>query len=172
MSRYKIQEVQKDNTELKLKIDVLNSTSSGLGAEKKHLTLELKETKELLVVYEGKTKSQMAELSKVTNELQENKIHMIGFEEVQREREEKISGLKHELSELKVKHEHLDTNHCTLSINHKNLTEQYSALKRDCDDAVDKLHHMNKARYDLETRVSDEIERNKNMNEVAKIKDE
>lgn len=46
-ARYKTQEAAKDNTELKLKIDVLTSTTQGLISEKKHLTLELSETKEL-----------------------------------------------------------------------------------------------------------------------------
>jgi uncharacterized protein YoxC len=47
LARFKTQEALKDNTELKLKIDVLNSHQGGLESEKKHLELELKETKEL-----------------------------------------------------------------------------------------------------------------------------
>jgi hypothetical protein len=47
LSRFKTQESIKDNTELKLKIDVLNSHQGGLESEKKHLELELKETREL-----------------------------------------------------------------------------------------------------------------------------
>ena len=35
MFRYKVQDTQKDNTELKLKIDVLNSTVEGLSSEKR-----------------------------------------------------------------------------------------------------------------------------------------
>lgn len=53
--RYKVQEGQKDNTELKLKIDVMKSTVDGLASEKKHLTLELKETKELLKIHKEMT---------------------------------------------------------------------------------------------------------------------
>lgn len=52
--RHKTQESQKDNTELKLKIDVLNSTSGGLNSEKKHLELELKETKDLQKIFDNK----------------------------------------------------------------------------------------------------------------------
>ena len=47
---------------MKLKMDVLVSTNEGLNSEKKHLTLELKETKELLHIYEEKTKTLMEDL--------------------------------------------------------------------------------------------------------------
>lgn len=67
--RYKVQEAQKDNTELKLKIDVLKSTVDGLNSEKKHLQLELTETKELMNIYEKKTQSLMNELQSTTGEL-------------------------------------------------------------------------------------------------------
>ena len=55
---------------MKLKMDVYESTTEGLRSEKKHLTLELKETKELLHVYETKTKTLMEDLQKTTGELQ------------------------------------------------------------------------------------------------------
>ena len=45
-------------------------------------------------------------------------------------------------------------------------------MKRDYDDVVEKLHMMNKARYELETKVSDEVDRNKNLREVLTIKEE
>lgn len=45
--RYKIQEANKDNTEMKLKLDVSSSTIAGLTSEKNHLTLEVKELREL-----------------------------------------------------------------------------------------------------------------------------
>jgi len=61
--------VQKENTELRLKIDVLQSTSGGLSSEKKHLQLELRETKELNERNELKIKELNAELSKTANEL-------------------------------------------------------------------------------------------------------
>ena len=50
--RYKIQDLQKDNTEMKLKIDVQQSRIDGLISESKHQDLELKETRELLQIYE------------------------------------------------------------------------------------------------------------------------
>ena len=80
---------------------------------------------------------------------------MISFEEVQKERELKISTQKKELAEIKVSHDNLDLKHNTLEINYKRMDELYTTLKRDNDDTVDKLHAMNKARYELETRISD-----------------
>ena len=67
--RYKVQDAQKENTEMKLKMDVFQSTCDGLMSEKKHLTLELKETKELLHIYEEKTKTLMEDLQNTTGEL-------------------------------------------------------------------------------------------------------
>jgi len=57
-------------------------------------------------------------------------------------------------------HDSLDLTHCTLSITHKKLDEQYSDLRRDHDDVVDNLHLMNKAMYELETNCGDEKARN------------
>lgn len=53
--RQKLQESQKDNTEMKLKIDVLTSTIDGLHSDIKHTKLELDATKESLAVYEAKS---------------------------------------------------------------------------------------------------------------------
>ena len=52
--KYRIQEILKDNTEIRLTIDVQQSTIDGIVSEKKHLDLELQETKELLQIYEAK----------------------------------------------------------------------------------------------------------------------
>ena len=101
--RYKVQDAQKENTEMKLKMDVFQSTCDGLMSEKKHLTLELKETKELQHIYEEKTKQLMEDLQNTTGELQMNKREMIGFNEVNRERETKIQELKQELKLTKLK---------------------------------------------------------------------
>lgn len=65
--RFKLQECQKDNTELKLKIDVSVSTISGLESEKSHLTLEVNELRELNTMYEEKTKQLMHDLQETTS---------------------------------------------------------------------------------------------------------
>ena len=71
--RYKVQESQKDNTELKLKNDVHVSSIDGLESEKKHLTLELVEIKEQRTIFEEKTKKLMIDLQETTGQLQMNK---------------------------------------------------------------------------------------------------
>ena len=55
MFRYKVQECMKDITEMKLKLDVQKSTIDGLESEKKHMALELTETRELQAIYEQKS---------------------------------------------------------------------------------------------------------------------
>jgi hypothetical protein len=47
---------------LKLKIDVSNSTIAGLSSEKSHLTLEVRELRDLTAIYEKKTKELMHDL--------------------------------------------------------------------------------------------------------------
>lgn len=121
--RYDVQNVQKENTEMKLKLDVLQSTNDGLTSEKKHLTLELKETKELLHVYEEKTKTLMEDLQSTTGELQMNKREMIGFSEINREREEKITELKRDVKIHKTKADEYELKLGTLQINYNKMEE-------------------------------------------------
>ena len=68
LCKYKLQEQQKDLTDLRLKSDVLRSTNDGLKSEKDHLTIELRETRILQKSYETKTNELMAELSTITAE--------------------------------------------------------------------------------------------------------
>lgn len=52
LTKYKLQDLQKNITELKLKSDTLVSTNDGLSTEKEHLTIELRETRILQKSYE------------------------------------------------------------------------------------------------------------------------
>lgn len=92
-------------------------------SEKKHLTLELKETKELQHIYEEKTKQLMEDLQNTTGELQLNKREMIGFNEVNRERETKIQELKQELKLTKLKADQYELKLGTLQINFDKMEE-------------------------------------------------
>jgi len=89
---------------------------SGLKNEKQHFSLELKETKDLLKIYETKCGELMNEINRLNVEYQESKREIIGFGEIQKEREDRIERLKKELRELKTVHEDLDLNHGTLNI--------------------------------------------------------
>jgi chromosome segregation ATPase len=108
---------------MKLKMDVFTSTCEGLQSEKKHLALELKETKELAHIYEEKTKTLMEDLQNATGELQMSKREMIGFTEVNREREEKITELKADLKETKIKKDEFELRLGTLQINFDKMEE-------------------------------------------------
>lgn len=88
------------------------------------MTLELKETKELLHIYEEKTKTLMEDLASTTGELQTNKRKIIGFEEVDRERETKITELKADLKVTKAKADDLELRLGTLQINYDKMEEQ------------------------------------------------
>ena len=82
MAQYKLQDQQKDMTEMKLKTDVLVSTNDGLMSDKSHLTTELKETRDLQRTYEKKCNELMTELTHTTSEYQELKRNMIGYNQM------------------------------------------------------------------------------------------
>ena len=72
---------------MKLKIDVQQSQIDGGHSEIKHLTLELKETRNLLKVYEDKCETLIAQLTDINAELNSNKRLMIGFTSTQEEKD-------------------------------------------------------------------------------------
>ena len=45
-------------------------------------------------------------------------------------------------------------------------------MQENYDDVTDKLRKMNKARHDLETKLTDEIERNRALNDIIRLKEE
>jgi chromosome segregation ATPase len=145
-----MQECLKDNTELKLKIDVNASTISGLESEKSHLTMENKELRELNSMYEAKTKQLMVDLQDTTSNLQQNKREMIGFSEVSREREDKISKMKEDLMTLKLTLDERELQFGTLAIKFKKNEDTLTEMRKEYDDVVDKLHKVTKARHELE----------------------
>lgn len=87
------------------------------------MTLELKETKELLHIYEEKTKTLMEDLQNTTGELQQNKREMIGFSEVNKDREAKIEQLKSDLKLTKLKADDFELKLGTLQINYDKMEE-------------------------------------------------
>lgn len=66
--KYKYNEANKESTEYKLKLDVQESTIEGLKNEKNHSDLELKETKDLLKIYETKCGQLMENVNSVNLE--------------------------------------------------------------------------------------------------------
>jgi chromosome segregation ATPase len=89
----------KDMSSMQLKTDVLTSTNDGLVSEKEHMTMELKETRELAKSYEAKSAELMTALTSTTTEYQELKREMITFDEMTRVRQERIEKLKKDLDE-------------------------------------------------------------------------
>jgi hypothetical protein len=60
----------------------------------------------------------------------------------------------------------------TLTIHSEKQKDQINVLQQSYDDAVEKLHKMNKARHDLETKMTEEIERNRSLQDIVRIKEE
>lgn len=172
MTKYKLQELMKDLTEHKLKIDVFDSQVTGLKNEKQHLQLELKETKDLQKVYEKKCSTLISEMNKIQLEAQESKREIIGFGEIQKEREERIEKLRTELKEVKTKYDEVDLQHGTLLIQHEKVRELYDQCKLDLDNAIEKLHLTNKVRHETELKLTEEQERCRALQDVIRDKDE
>jgi chromosome segregation ATPase len=157
---------------MKLKIDVQQSTIDGHVSQIKHLQLELKETRDLLKIYEEKCESLIAQLTEANSELNSNKRIMIGYTQSSEEKDDKIQNLQAELSTIKLQKEENDLKLGTLQIHHEKALEQLKHLQHNYDDVTDKLHKMNKARHELETKLTDEIERNRALNDIIRIKEE
>lgn len=157
---------------MKLKTDVLTSTNDGLSSEKQHLTVELKETRELQKSYEKKCGELIVQLNEVQKEYQDIRKKMIGHDELAKEREERIEKLKSELEIIKAKFEKLDIEHGTLMITHAKVEGQYQESAADLKDTTEKLHITNKVRHETEIKLGEEIEKCKGLQDVVKIKEE
>ena len=60
----------------------------------------------------------------------------------------------------------------SLTIHSEKQQQQIGEIQAAYDDSVEKLHKMNKARHDLETKLTDEIEKNRALVETNKRKEE
>jgi chromosome segregation ATPase len=170
--QYKLQEQQKEMTEMRLKTDVLTSTNDGLLSEKTHLTVELKETRALAKSYEAKTNELMDGLSSVTTEYQALKRGMISHDEMTRVREERIAKLKGDLDGTASRLEGLELAHGTLQIQHAKVAEQKDTATKDLKDTNEKLHVTNKVRHETEIKLAEEVENGKQLKEVLKLNGE
>lgn len=157
---------------MKLKTDVLTSTNDGLTSERAHLTVELKETRDLQKSYENKCSELIVQLNEVQSEYQTIRKRMIGADELAREREERIENYKKELIQYKVDLEKLTIEHESLKINHSKVLEQYEACRKDLDDTTDKLHLTNKVRHETEIKLGEEVEKCKCLQEIVKVKED
>ena len=97
---------------------------------------------------------------------------MINFNQSNGEKDEKIAILKADLTNFKGKSEDYALQLGTLQINHEKIQASLELTKKDYDETVEKLHKMNKARHDLETKLLDEIERNRSLQELIKMKED
>jgi chromosome segregation ATPase len=157
---------------MKLKTDVLTSANDGLLSEKEHLTVELRETRELSKSYENKCSELILQLNSVQSEYQNIKKRMIGSDELAREREERIEKFKTLIQEQKVSLEKLEIEHGTLKINHEKVSEQFANSSRDLIDTVEKLHLTNKVRHETEVKLGEEAEKSRNLLEICRLKEE
>lgn len=157
---------------MKLKTDVLTSTNDGLTSERAHLTVELKETRDLQKSYENKCGELIVQLNEVQNEYQTIRKRMIGADELAREREERIENFKKEIHTYKIDLEKLILEHESLKINHTKVLEQYESATADLDDTTEKLHLTNKVRHETEIKLGEEVEKCKGLQEIVKVKED
>jgi prefoldin subunit 5 len=83
-------------------------------------------------------------------EFQESKREIIGFDEIKKERDERIEKLKKEVNDLTESLRVSERDLSTLTIHHDKLTEQHTVLKKDHDEAVERLRITNKVRNDTD----------------------
>lgn len=170
--RYKHSEMQKEMSESKLQAEVLKSVNDSLTAEKDHLTLELKETRDLEKSYETKCGELIKQLNEVESDYQRVRKTMTGHEELRKEREERIERLKVELEELREKHDRLEIEHGTLVINYEKVSDQLDSATKELDETTEKLHVTNKVRHENEIKLGEEIEKSRGLQDLIKIKED
>jgi hypothetical protein len=76
--------------EMKLTKDIATGANEGLMNEKKNLTYELKETRELYHTYESKFTQIMSEFNAINSEYQELKRNTISFDQTNKSKDSKI----------------------------------------------------------------------------------
>jgi chromosome segregation ATPase len=168
----RLQEQQKDMTEMKLKTDILTSTNTNLESEKNHLIAELKETRALQRTFEAKTEELAKDLEQTTDGFHELKKNMISFNEVTRSKDIKIEKLQGLLDEKTRVADDLESKIGTLKIQYQKVSEQFESTRRDLEDTISKLHATNKVRHDLEVRLYEENDRGKKLIEQLKSREE
>ena len=92
MMKYQVHDQQKELTELRLKIDTLDSKIAGLHSDKTHLEVALQEQQEFRQIYEEKSiemKEKYTDLLLVYNDVHQR---VVGFEEVQKSMQERIDN--------------------------------------------------------------------------------
>ena len=163
LTKYKVQDMQKEITETKLKSDVLTSTNDCLKNEKNHLLVELKETRTLQKTYEEKAQALIKEITTLSSEYSEVKRQMVGHNELKREREERIDKLKKDLSEFRDKNDNLDIEFATLKIHNSKTMDLYAISSKDLEATTEKLHICNRVRHETEIKLGAEVEKVKNL---------
>jgi len=138
-----------------LRGDVLTSTNEGLKGERDHLTIELKETRQLQSSYEEKCAELNQELTTTTAEYRELKRQQVGHTEEKREREERIEQLKKALYEIKDAFDKLELSNGTLKIEHAKILDLYETSRKNLEDTTSKLHMTNKVRHETEVQLGD-----------------
>lgn len=81
----------------------------------------MRETRDLLKIYEAKCETLIKQLTETNAELNNNKRMMIGYTQTQEEKDEKIMTLKSELCVTKIRAETLHLELGTLQIHHEKI---------------------------------------------------
>lgn len=170
--RFRFADTQKEMSEARLKAEVLKSVNDSLTAEKDHLAIELKETRDLEKSYERKCSELIEKLNDTEGEYQRVKKNMTGHEELRKEREERIEKLKKDLNDYREKFEALEIEHGTLLINHDKVNTQLDELTKDHENTVDKLHVTNKVRHENEIKLGEEVEKTRGLQELLRAKED
>lgn len=161
--RFKFADTQKEMSEARLKAEVLKSVNDSLTAEKDHLAIELKETRDLEKSYERKCGELIEKLNEVEGLYQHVKKNMTGHEELRKERETRIDKLKKDLAAFREKFEALEIEHGTLLINHDKITTQLNEQTKELESTIDKLHVTNKVRHENEIKLGEEVDKTKGL---------
>eukprot|EP00347_Sterkiella_histriomuscorum_P012772 403367281 len=163
LNKYQIHEQSKELTEQRLKIDCLETKVEGLISEKQHLEIGLKEEQTFRQIFEDKNLELKDKYSDLLNEHNELRQRLVGFEETVKNANERIEQQRDKIIEYKKTCELFEQQNGTMRVELEKLNELYRSTKNDLDEAIDRLHLINRVRHELELRLSSEQESNKQL---------
>ena len=83
-----------------------------------------------------------------------------------------LANLKQQLEKLQEEYKGLDMEHSTLQVYYNKMSEQYNILKRDLDEAIEKLRLTNRVRNEAEAQFHEEQDKVTQLHEVVRSRDD
>jgi len=111
--------LERDLTEVRLRLEGSQALLEGLTSEKTHLELSLKEANDQRIQYREKAERLDKLNEDMFREMQEYKMQLVGVQEVKRDRDDRLDKLRAELEDINKKFDLLEREYTSLRVTHE-----------------------------------------------------